>query len=80
MSKLEDRGLVRKVRPDRDRRVVIAEMTEKGNALALELTASVAEHYADIASRVRERELTSLLRFIERMTANAESAVGAAGS
>ena len=80
VSKLEDRGLVRKVRPDRDRRVVIVEMTEKGNALALELMASVSEHYAAIASRVRERELTSLLRFIERMTANAESAVGAAGS
>ena len=80
VSKLEDRGLVRKVRPDRDRRVVIAEMTEKGNALALELMASVSEHYAAIASRVRERELSSLLHFIERMTANAESAVGAAGS
>lgn len=76
VSKLEDRGLIRKVRPDRNRRVVIAEVTDKGRPLALELTGSVGEHYANIVRRVSEQELTDLLGFIERMTANAESRNG----
>ena len=74
VSKMEDRELVRKVRPGRDRRVVIVEMTGKGRALARELMASVEEHCAGIVGRVSEQEMAGLLGFIERMTANAKSA------
>ena len=76
VSRLEDRDLIRKVRPAGNRRVVIAEVTDKGHALALELMGSVGEHYANILRRVSEQELTDLLGFIERMTANAESRNG----
>lgn len=76
VSKLEDRGLIRKVRPAQNRRVVIAEVTDRGRALALELMGSVGEHYANIVRRVSEQELTDLLGFIERMTANAASRNG----
>ena len=74
VSRLEDRELVRKVRPVDDRRMVKVEMTSQGRALALELMASVQEHYDNVVRRISEQELTDLADFIERMTANAESA------
>ncbi|MCY3801715.1 MAG: MarR family transcriptional regulator [Chloroflexi bacterium] len=76
VSKLEDRELVRKVRPVDDRRVVNVEMTSQGRALALELMGGVQEHYANVFRKTSERELTDLVDFIERMTANAGSANG----
>ena len=76
VSKLEDRELVQKVRSPQDRRVVILEMTDEGRALARALTESVGEHYANVTKRVSEHEMTDLLGFIDRMTANAESAKG----
>ncbi len=75
VSNFEVRGLVRKARPRGDRRVVHVEMTEKGNALALDLMRIAEENYADIMSRVSEEELTDLMAFIEKMTANAKSAI-----
>ena len=75
VSKLEDRGLIRKVRLAGNRRVVRVEMTDKGRTLALELLGSVGEYYANIVSKVSEQELTDLTGFIERMTKNAAKAV-----
>ena len=75
VSKLEDRGLIRKVRLAGNRRVVRVEMTDKGRTLAVELLGSVGEHYANIVSKVSGQELTDLTGFIERMTKNASKAV-----
>ena len=77
VSKLEDRGLVRKVRLAGNRRVVRVEMTDKGRDLVLDLQGSVGEHYANIVSKVSEQELTDLTCFIERMTKNASGAIPA---
>ena len=76
VSRLEDRELVRKVRPADDRRVVNVEMTGEGRALALELMGSVQEHYANVVRGISEQELADLADIIERMTANAGSATG----
>ena len=73
-SRLEDMEMIRKVRPGRDRRVVRVEVTDEGRALVLDIMPSVTEHYANVASRVSDQELTDLIAFIERMTANAEVA------
>ena len=75
VSKLEDRELVQKVRLEGNRRVVRVKMTDKGRTLALELMGSVGEHYANVASRVSEQELTNLADFMERMTKNASEAI-----
>ncbi|MDE2716716.1 MAG: MarR family transcriptional regulator [Chloroflexota bacterium] len=76
VSRLEDRGLVWKARPERDRRVVRVEMTDEGRALAVECMRRVGEHYANVVSGVSEEELTGLIGFIADMTANAEAAKG----
>ena len=76
VSKLEDRQLVRKARPKEDRRIVRVMMTEEGRAMALQLMGRVGEHYADIVKGVSEEELTGLLAFINKMTANAETGRG----
>lgn len=76
VSNLEDRKLVRKVRLERDRRVVRVEMTDEGRALALEFMGQIAEHYANVVSRISEEELSDLITFIEKMTENAEIAKG----
>ena len=76
VSRLEDRGLVWKARPERDRRVVRVEMTDEGRALALECMRRVGEHYANVVSGVSEEELIDLIGFIETMMENAESAKG----
>ena len=75
VSKLEDRGLVRKVRLKSDQRVVRVEMTAEGQALMPALMRSVGEHYANIISSVSEEELTDLMAFIEKMTENAALAM-----
>ena len=76
VSRLEDRELIVKVRPERDRRVVRVEMTDGGRALALECIGQVGEHYANVVSRISEEELIDLMTFIAKMTENAESAKG----
>ena len=76
VSKLEDRGLVWKARPEADRRVVRVETTDEGRALAIECMRRVGEHYANVVSRISEEELIDLITFIEKMTENAESARG----
>ena len=76
VSKLEDRELIVKVRPERDRRVVRVEMTDEGRALALECMGQVGEHYANVVSRISEEDLIDLMTFIAKMTENAESARG----
>ena len=80
VSSLEDRELIRKVRPKRDRRVVRVEMTDEGRALALKCMGQASEHYATVMSRVSEEELTDLIDFIETMIANAETQEVRAGS
>ncbi len=75
VSKLEDRGLVRKVRLRTDRRVVRVEMTEEGRAMATELMESVGEHYTNIIRNVSAEELTGLMAFVEKMTENATGAL-----
>ncbi len=79
VSKLEDRGLVWKARPEADRRVVRVETTDEGRALAIECMRRVGEHYANVVSRISEEELIDLITFIEKMTENAESAKGEGG-
>ncbi len=74
VSKLEDMGLVRKTRLRDDRRVVYVELTEEGDALAQDLIRRAEESYAGMMSKVSEEELTALMVFIEKMTANAKSA------
>ena len=54
VSKLEDRELVRKVRPVDDRRVVNVEMTGQGRALALELMGGVHEHHANLVRKISD--------------------------
>ena len=76
VSRLEDRGLVWKARPERDRRVVRVEMTDEGRALAVECMRRVGEHYANVVSGVSEEELIDLMAFIETMRENAEGAKG----
>ena len=76
VSRLEDRGLVWKARPERDRRVVRVETTDEGRALAIECMRQVGEHYANVVSGVSEEELTDLIGFIETMMGNAEGARG----
>ena len=77
VSKLEDRGLVRKVRLAGNRRVVRVEMTDQGRDLVLDLQGSVGEHYANIVSKVSQQELADLSGFIERMTKNASETIPA---
>lgn len=76
VSRLEDRGLIWKARPERDRRVVRVEMTDEGRALAIECMRRVGEHYANVVSGVSEEELDDLMTFIAKITENAESAKG----
>ena len=76
VSRLEDRGLVWKARPERDRRVVRVEMTDEGRALAVECMRRVGEHYANVVSGVSEEELIDLIGFIAKMKENAEIAKG----
>ena len=76
VSKLEDRELIVKVRPKRDRRVVRVEMTDAGRALALMCMAQAGEHYANVVSGITEEELDDLMTFIAKMKENAEIAKG----
>ena len=76
VSKLEDRGLVWKARPEANRRVVRVETTDEGRALALECMRRVGEHYVNVVSGISEDELDDLITFIAKMTENAESAKG----
>ena len=76
VSKLEDRGLVWKARPEADRRVVRVETTDEGRALAIECMRRVGEHYANVVSGISEEELIDLIGFIADLTENAESARG----
>lgn len=71
MTKLLDRmvrdGLVRRAQDARDRRVVRVELTQRGEAIALELVKAAKQHELEVLARHPEMEavaLKSLLRAI----------------
>ena len=74
VARLHDRRLVRRGRVRSDRRVARVSMTDAGRELAPELVRAVNEHYTGVVQRVTDDELTGLIAFTEKMTANARSA------
>ena len=71
-SRLEDMGLIEKVRLRGDRRVVNLRMTEEGLSLMPELTRRVQGYYALLVSDFSQEELAGYMGVIEKMIAGGE--------
>ena len=71
-SRLEDMGLIEKVRLRGDRRVVNLRMTEEGLSLMPELTRRVQGYYALLVSDFSQEELAGCMGVIEKMIAGGE--------
>ena len=70
VSKLVDRGLMRRRRPRHDRRVVILTLTEEGKALTLELHRRVQAYDAELSEGVTEQEMAALASATSKIMAN----------
>jgi|GEM_PF-771802 len=79
MDRLIEDGLISRGRSDKDRRVVIVRITEKGRSLLLERRAGLHRMAAGYISRLSDSEreellqaISTLVRFLERHVTNCE--------
>ena len=70
VTKLVDRGLIRRRRPRNDRRVVFLTLTDEGKALTLELHRRVQAYDARLSDGVSEEEMTAFVSVTSKVTAN----------
>ena len=70
VTKLVDRGLIRRRRPRNDRRVVFLTLTDEGKALTLELHRRVQAYDARLSEGVSEDEMTVLLSVTSKVMTN----------
>lgn len=73
VTKLVNRGLVRRRRLHDDRRVVMLSLTEEGRTLTLELHRRVQAHDARLSEGVSEEELAALASATSKIVANFSS-------
>ncbi|MFT3666218.1 MarR family winged helix-turn-helix transcriptional regulator [Piscinibacter sp.] len=73
VDRLEDKGLIERVRSETDRRVVHLRLTPAGEAAAAHIPHVLAAVNNDLLRGFSEREWKQLCRLIERMTANAQA-------
>lgn len=66
-SRLQDRDLLEKRRPQGDRRLVRVEVTEEGMSLVPELTGRTGEYYALLLRGIGEEELPGHIAVMEKM-------------
>ena len=70
VTKLVDRGLMRRRRPVNDRRVVFLTLTDEGRALTGELHRRVSEYEARLSEGVSEEEMEVLASAASKILAN----------
>ena len=70
VSRLVDRGLLRRRRRTDDRRVVLLKLTKQGREMTDELCESVNRHEAQLLAGVSEAELEALHSVTEKILAN----------
>ena len=70
VTKLVDRGLIRRRRLRSDRRVVLLTLTEAGEALTRELNERVQAHDARLSEGVTEQELAALAAATSKIMTN----------
>ena len=67
---LVERGLLRRNRPRRDRRVVLLTLTVRGKELTAEATRRVQDYYARLMEGVSEEEARTSLAVVSKVLAN----------
>ncbi|HEX8722754.1 MAG TPA: MarR family transcriptional regulator [Pyrinomonadaceae bacterium] len=65
LDRLEARGLVRRERQEKDRRVITARITQEGLGLVKEIDRPVLKLTADLLGHLGERKLRTLIRLLE---------------
>lgn len=75
-DRLERRGLVRRMRDTRDRRLVLLELTEDGRAMAARLQPGLAEGSEQLLSTLKERDRTKLVELLRPMRDRAAVLLG----
>ncbi len=73
VDRLEDKGLIERVRSETDRRVVHLRLTPAGEAAAARIPHVLASVNNDFLQGFSERDWKQLRRFVERMRANGEA-------
>jgi len=73
VDRLEDKGLIERVRSETDRRVVHLRLTPAGEAAAAHIPHVLASVNNDLLQGFSEREWKQLRRLVERMAANAQA-------
>jgi len=68
VDRLEQKGLVQRVRNSRDRRVINIELTEKGRALARNAPPPIQRTIMDGLKRVSDGQLTEITRGLKLLT------------
>ena len=70
VSKMVDRGLMRRQRPRNDRRIVFLTLTDEGRALTLELHRRVQAYDARLSEGVSEEEMAVFVSVASKVVAN----------
>ena len=70
VTRLVDRGLIRRRRPRNDRRVVFLTLTDEGKALTLELHRRVQAYDARLSEGVSEDEMTVFVSVTSKVMTN----------
>lgn len=65
LDRLEARGLVKRERQEKDRRIIVARITQEGLALVEEIDGPVLKLTADLLGHLGERKLRTLIRLLE---------------
>jgi DNA-binding MarR family transcriptional regulator len=77
IDRLEEKGFIRRVRSQEDRRVVHLEMTEAGKALYPQVIPPVVDLLNAHLQGFSQEELDMLIGFLKRIVANNESSFSA---
>ena len=75
VAKLVAKGLIRRRRQSRDRRLVRLDLTEAGRSLVPELAKCVQANNAKFLAGISEEEQEVMILMVERMLRNAQTAV-----
>jgi len=67
LDRLERRGLIRRERPDNNRRVVLTRITDEGLALLSELDGPVEESHRSLAGHLGRQRLKALNELLEAL-------------
>ncbi len=70
VNRLVERGLLRRNRPRRDRRVVMLTLTMRGRELTTEATRRVQDYYASLTVGISEEEVRTSLAVVSKILAN----------